>query len=177
MRTFNKKGDTGETSLLYGARVPKSDPHCEAYGAVDEAVAAVGLARALADEKRVQDMLMGIQKDLIVLSGEMATPSEAYTAFAAKHPVTTSQMVQKLEDLIDELEKEVDMPKEFITPGATAVSAAINIARATVRRAEREAVKLHQGSQLANEQILKYLNRLADLLFTLVCYEEAKGVG
>lgn len=173
MKTFNKKGDKGETSLLYGSRVPKSDPHCEAYGAVDEAVAALGLARSLSEEKRVQDMLHGMQKELIVLSGELATPSEAYPSYAAKHPVITGHTVQRLEDLIDELEEEVDMPREFITPGITASSAALNLARTVIRRAERRAVDLQRDSQLPNEEILKYLNRLADLVYILVCYGEA----
>lgn len=158
--------------MLYGARVSKADPHCEAYGAIDEAVAALGLARSLSGKKRVRDILLGVQEDLIVLCGELATPIEAYPSFAAKHPVTTSGMVEGLEKLLDEMEEQVEMPREFITPGASAVSAATNLARATVRKAERRVVKLQDDGQLPNEEILKYLNRLADLLFTLVCYEE-----
>ncbi|HJX69723.1 MAG TPA: cob(I)yrinic acid a,c-diamide adenosyltransferase [Dehalococcoidia bacterium] len=174
MKTFNKRGDKGETSLLYGVRVPKSAPRCEANGAIDEANSALGLARALSQKRRVQDILLSVQKDLFILSGELATPIEEYPKFTRKNAVITAGMVQRLEDLIDELEKELEMPKDFITP-TCASSAAINLARAIVRRAEREVVRLKQEGQLPNDEVLKYLNRLADLVFTLVCYEEKEA--
>jgi len=172
MKTFNKKGDNGETSLLYGIRVSKSDPRCEANGAIDEATSALGLARALSQKKRVQDILLMMQEDLIVLASELATPIEQYLHFAQEHAVITSGMVQRLEDIINEIEKELEMPKVFITPGDRASSAAINLARTIIRRAERRVVSLKQDNQLLNEEVLKYLNRLADLAFALVCYEE-----
>jgi len=173
MKTFNKRGDQGETSLLYGVRIPKSDLHCEANGAIDEANSALGLARALSKKRRVQDILLSIQKELFILSGELATPIEEYPKYVQKGAVVTVEMVQRLEDLIDELEMELEMPKNFIIP-ARASSAAINLARTIIRRAEREVVRLKQDEQLPNEEVLKYLNRLADLVFTLVCYEEKK---
>jgi cob(I)alamin adenosyltransferase len=172
MKTFNKKGDKGETSLLFNARVPKSDPHCEAYGTIDEAVATLGLARAMSRKQRVQHLLLNIQKDLFILAGELATPMEAYGEFVRKYPVITAQKVQDLEDLIDELEKEVEMPGEFVIPGDSAGSAAVHMARAVVRRAERRVVDLQQRGQLPNQELLRYLNRLADLLFVLACYED-----
>lgn len=173
MKTFNKRGDKGETSLLYGVRVPKSDLRCEAYGAIDEATSALGLARSLSQKGRVQEILLSVQKELFILSGELATPIEEYPKYAQKGAVITGEMVQRLEELIDELEKEMEMPKAFIIP-AHASSAAINLARTIIRRAEREVVRLKQNEQLPNEEVLKYLNRLADLVFTLVCYEEKK---
>jgi len=171
MKTFNKKGDKGETSLLYGVRVPKSDLRCEVNGAIDEANSALGLARALSKKSRVQEIILSIQKELFILSGEIATPTEEYPKYAEKGAVVTSSMVQRLEDLIDELEKEIEMPESFIIPSRTG-SGAINLARTIVRRAEREVVRLKQDEQLPNEEVLKYLNRLADLVFTMVCYEE-----
>jgi cob(I)alamin adenosyltransferase len=171
MKTFNKKGDKGETSLLYDVRVPKSDPHCEAYGTVDEAVATLGLARALSKKKKVQYILHSVQEGLFILASELATPAEAYPQFVRKHPVINAQKVQQLEDFIDELEKEVEMPRDFITPGDSAGSAVIHMARSIVRRAERRAVSLQQNKLLPNEEVLKYLNRLADLLFALAHYE------
>lgn len=171
MKTFNKKGDQGETSLLYGIRVPKSDLRCEANGAIDEANAALGLARALSKKGRVQDILLSIQKELFILSGELATPVEEYPRYAQKGSVITAEMVQRFENLIDELENEIEMPKSFVIP-ARASSTAINLARTIIRRAEREVVRLKEDSQLPNEEILRYLNRSADLVFTLVCYEE-----
>ncbi|OGO03311.1 MAG: ATP:cob(I)alamin adenosyltransferase [Chloroflexi bacterium RBG_13_53_26] len=172
MKTFNRKGDRGETSLLYNTRVPKSDPHCEAYGTIDEAVATLGLARVLSRKERVQHVLLRAQKDLFILASELAAPMEEYGRFAGEYPVITAQKVQELEDGIDELEREVEMPREFIIPGDSTGSAAIHMARAIVRRAERRVVNLEQNGQLPNGELLKYLNRLADLLFVLACYED-----
>jgi len=172
MKTFNKRGDKGETSLLLGPRVPKSDPHCEAYGTIDEAVAAIGLARALCRKQEIQDMLLAVQKDLFVLSGELAAPPEAHESLARKYPVITDGDVQRLEDLINDLEQRVKMPGRFVIPGDSPVSAAIHLARAIVRRAERRVVSLQQDGQVPNQEVLRYLNRLADLLFTLSLYEE-----
>jgi len=171
MKTFNKKGDQGETSLLYGARVPKSDLRCEANGAIDEANSALGLARALSQNKRVQDIVLSIQKELFILSGELATPIEEYPKYVEKGALVTGETVQRLEDMIDALENEIEMPKSFVIP-ARASSAALNLARTIIRRAEREVVRLKQEEQLPNQEVLRYLNRLADLVFTLVCYEE-----
>ena len=84
MKTFNKRGDKGETSLLLGPRVPKSDPHCEAYGTIDEAVAAIGLARSLSRKQEIQRILLAVQKDLFILSGELATPAESYERLTRK---------------------------------------------------------------------------------------------
>jgi cob(I)alamin adenosyltransferase len=172
MKTFNKRGDNGETSLLLGPRVAKSDPHCEAYGTIDEAGAAIGLARALSRKQPIRDMLLAVQKDLFTLAGELAAPPEAHERLAQKYPVITGIDVQRLEDQINDLEQTVKMPKEFVIPGDSPASAAIHLARAIVRRAERRVVSLQQDGQVPNPEILKYLNRLADLLFTLSLYEE-----
>lgn len=171
MKTFNKRGDQGETSLLYGTRVAKSDARPEAYGTVDEAVSTLGLARCWAS-KRSQEIILPLQRELFIVGAEMATPSEHYEKLKSK---VTPQMVQHLEDLIDELETEVEMPKAFILPGGCPCSAALDMARAIVRRAERRAVSLRQANSLPNEEVLKYLNRLADLLFTLARYEDVKA--
>ena len=172
MKTFNRRGDKGETSLFLGPRVPKSDPHCEAYGSIDEAVAALGLARALSRKQKVRDILFGVQKDLFVLAGELATPPEAYEKLAQNYPVLTDGDVQRLEGFINDLERMVKMPERFVIPGDGPASAAIHLARATIRRAERRVVSLQQDGQVPNKEVLKYLNRLADLLFTLSLYEE-----
>lgn len=175
MKTFNKRGDKGETSLFLGPRVPKSDPHCEAYGVIDEAVAAIGLARSLTQVQKTKDILLSAQKDLFTLAGELATPPEAHAKLAEKYPVITDKDVQRLEDLINDLESVVKMPKEFVIPGATTASAAIHLARTLVRSAERRVVSLEQNGQVPNQEILRYLNRLADLLFTLSLYEESSS--
>jgi len=172
MKTFNKRGDRGETSLLYGVRVAKSDPHCEAYGTIDEATSALGLARALSHKPRVKDILLSVQKDLFILGSELATPIERYHDFAQKNQVVTNSMAEQLERLIEELEEEMEMPKGFIIPGESPSSAALDLARTIIRRAERRVISLKQEGLLLNEEVPKYLNRLADLVFTLARYEE-----
>lgn len=174
MKTFNKRGDQGETSLLYGVRVTKSDVRPEAYGTIDEAVSTLGLARSWT-QKRVQDIIYSLQRELFIVGAELATTPEHYEKLASRGNVVTPKMVQRLEDLIDELEAEVEMPHAFIIPGSCPSAAALDMARAIIRRAERRAVSLKQANSLPNEEVIKYLNRLADLVFTLARYEEAKS--
>jgi len=176
MKTFNKKGDTGETSLLYGVRTAKSDARCEAYGTIDEAVSLLGLAKNFC-QPEVRDIVTSLQRELFVIGAELATPLERYPDLAAKGKTVKPEMVQRLEDLIEDFEAKVDMPREFIIPGACVSSAALDIARAVIRRAERRAVTLKQEGQLMNEKVLEYLNRLADLVFTLARYQEKVGDG
>ena len=172
MKTFNKRGDGGETSLRFGSRVPKSDPRCEAYGTIDEAVSCLGLARALSHKEKVRDILLKVQREMFTVGSELATPIERYSSLNDEHGVVTSEMVNGLEDLIDQLQKDMEMPRLFIIPGACAASAAMDIARTIIRRAERRAVSLRNDNIIENEELLKYLNRLADLIFTLARYEE-----
>lgn len=177
MKTFNEKGDRGETGLLHGRRISKASSRCEFFGAVDEAVSTLGMARALAKKEQVRKILFAVQKEMFVPAAELAVPPEYYTGYKFRGPVVTGEMVQRLTSLIEELEKQVPMPQEFIIPGDTVASAAIDMARAVVRRAERRAVQIFEEGQLPNENILKYLNRLADLLFTLARYEEMEHPG
>ncbi|MFQ5925220.1 MAG: cob(I)yrinic acid a,c-diamide adenosyltransferase [Dehalococcoidia bacterium] len=172
MKTFNKRGDKGETSLLYGGRVPKSDPRCEAYGTIDEAVSALGLARALAKKERVSHILLSIQQELFIVGAELATAADKYHKLKAEHRVVTAVMVDRLESLIDGLEGEMEMPKAFVIPGVSPCSAALDLARTIIRRAERRVVELRKDNMVQNERALEYLNRLADLIFTLARYEE-----
>lgn len=172
MKTFNKRGDRGETSLFLGPRVPKSDAHCEAYGTIDEAVAALGLSRSLSGKSKVRSMLLAVQNDLFVLASELATPPEANEKLAQKYPVITEGDVQRLEGFIEEMEQTVTMPERFVVPGDSPASAAIHLARATIRRAERRVVGMQKDGQVPNQEVLRYLNRLADFLFTLSLYEE-----
>jgi cob(I)alamin adenosyltransferase len=176
VKTFNKKGDAGETSLLYGVRVAKCDPRCEAYGTIDEAVSALGLARNFC-QSDVKDIVFTLQQDLFVVGAELATPLERHSDLVAKGRVVKPEMVQKLENLIDNFEAKVDMPHEFIIAGACVSSAALDLARTVIRRAERNVMALKQAGQLANEEVLSYLNRLSDLVFTLARYQEKVSDG
>lgn len=173
MKTFNKRGDAGETSLLYGGRVSKSNPRCEAYGTVDEAVSALGLARSLSSNERTREIVHRIQDELFILGAELATAVEEYDKLVSRNVLVTDEMVDRLEQLVDDFEAEIPMPKAFVVPGALPSSASLDLARAIIRRAERRAIELRDQGLIANERVLRYLNRLADLIFTLARYEES----
>ena len=172
MKTFNKKGDTGTTSLLFSGRVPKSDLHCEAYGTIDEAISSLGMARNLAKKSKAKEIILKVQKELFNVNAELAIKPENYQNFMAKFKPTTDKMVHALEEIIDEIETEIEMPKAFVIPGLNMASASLDVARTIVRRAERRVVSLKEKGEIKNEAILQYLNRLADLLFILARYEE-----
>jgi cob(I)alamin adenosyltransferase len=169
-----RTGDKGETSLMYGRRLSKADPRVEAYGSVDELSAALGVARSIANDKFVSDQILSAQKDLIVVMGELATASpdrERYTKDGFH--VTTTEMVDRIPSMVFDLEKDKSLyPKDWVIPGATPVSAALDLARTTCRRAERYITAF--GSQEAdlNPEILRYLNRLSDLCWILARYVE-----
>ncbi len=166
---FSKKGDRGFTSLLGGQRIPKSGPRPEAYGTLDEASSALGIARAAATRVKTKEIILALQKDLLILGAELATVAEDMKKYSYQ---ITTEHIARLEGLIEELQVEVKLKNEFILPGATMASAAIDLARAIVRRAERKAVRLFQEKIIDNVDVLRFLNRLADLLFTLARYEE-----
>ena len=172
MKIYTKRGDQGETGLLYGGRVPKTDPRCEAYGTTDEAVSALGLARALSQRPRVKDVLKQVQTELFTVGGELATDPGEYRKLEAHFSVVTAEMVVRLEEIIDELNEEVILPRAFIIPGASPASSALDLARSILRRAERRVVHLKEEGLLPNTQVLRYLNRLADLVFMLARYED-----
>jgi len=166
---FSKKGDQGFTSLMGGQRVPKSGPRPEAYGTLDEASSALGMGRASAKKPRTGEILLAIQKDLLLLGAELATEPEDTPKF--KYQIG-AQHVEAAERLIDELQREVILKQEFIYPGGTFAAAAIDLGRTIIRRAERKAVGMVHEKLISNPEVLRYLNRLADLLFVLARYEE-----
>ena len=171
-RIYTKFGDKGETSLLYGGRVSKNNPHTEAYGITDEAVSALGLARALTDDVRVQDTLRELQRDLFTVAAELATEPDKYELFQQHFTPVTPEMVESLEKTIDSLEEGVEMPKVFILPGGSPSSAAIDLARCIIRTSERRVVAVKEAGLLTNDLIISYLNRLGDLLFVLARYQD-----
>ena len=171
-RIYTKRGDEGETGLLYGGRVSKNNPHAEAYGITDEAVSAMGLARALSQDERVKETLRELQRELFTVAAEMATDPEQYDVYNRHFKPVTPAMVAGMEELIDELERGMEMPNFFILPGGSAASAAIDMARCMVRTAERRVVALKEHGKLTNPEILRYMNRLGDLLFVLARYQD-----
>jgi cob(I)alamin adenosyltransferase len=171
MHELAGSGDDGTTGLLGGGRVPKDDLRIETYGTVDEASSALGLARSLTADQRVREVAEQLQRGLYRLGAELATNPEAGTRF-----VTTSEEdVAGLDHLLAGLEAEVRMPDQFVLPGATAASGALDLARAIVRRAERRCVALAREGALDNPQVRRYLNRFSLLLFVLARYEEARA--
>jgi len=174
MSIVTKTGDKGETSLMYGHRVSKSDPRVDAYGCVDELTAALGLARSVSTDKFVSDEIFGVQKDLIVVMGELATaPSDRKRYVKDGFQLTTSAMVDRITALIVDLEKDESLyPKDWVIPGATPVSAALDFARATCRRAERHIAAVSINESDFDVEILRYLNRLSDLCWILARYAE-----
>ena len=170
-RIYTRTGDDGTTGRLYGGRIPKSHPAAEAYGAVDEAVAALGVARAQADNPRLLGVLLKVQRDLFVVGADLAANPEERAKLRPDVSLVTPRMVERLETLIDETVAEHPLPQEFVVPGASPVSAVLDVARATCRRAERRAIALGESGAEVNPEAAKYLNRLSDLLFVLARWQ------
>src|SRR5260370_33979680 len=162
-------GDTGYTGLLGEQRVPKYDPRPDTFGTVDEATSAVGLARATIRDPRVKEIIYPIQQELYLLMGELATPPQNYEKMGLR---VTPEDVQRLEQIEDALKQEVEIPNKFIIPGDTPDGAALDLARTIIRRAERMAVKLLHDGVIENSEVVRYLNRLSDLVFILARYVE-----
>jgi cob(I)alamin adenosyltransferase len=167
-----KTGDKGETSLMYGRRVSKTDPRVEAYGSVDELTTALGLARAATTDKFLTEQILSVQKDLIVVMGELATmPDDLERYQKDGFQLTTASMADRVTDVITELEKDKSLyPKDWVIPGNNPSSAVLDLARTTCRRAERHLA----GLDKLNPEILRYLNRLSDLCWILARYTEKK---
>jgi len=173
------RGDDGTTGLLYGGdRIAKDDARTEAYGTIDEAVAALGLARANLGVKRragtlnlpmggLADLILRFQRELFVAGAELATNPAAWHRLEDGRTRVSAAMVASVEELLLELEASVTMPTEFVVPGETPTSAALELARTILRRAERRAVALRRDGLVPGEHLLRYLNRLADLLWVL----------
>ena len=171
-KVYTKFGDKGETSLLYGGRVSKNNPHTEAYGITDEAVSAMGLARSTSSDAKVKDILRDLQRELFTIAAELATEPDKYDLFKQHFTPVTEDMVVNLETVIDSLEEEFQMPTVFILPGGSPASSAIDMARTIIRTAERRVVALAEAGMLTNGLITAYLNRLGDLLFVLARYHD-----
>src|SRR6185436_20514280 len=163
-----RKGDDGTTGLLYGgARIPKDDLRTEAYGTIDETVAALGLARAqlgLKDRLGVlsvefgalPDLILRLQRELFVAAAELATTPDAWDRLEDGRTRVSAEMVDGLDGLLRDLEGHIEMPHEFVVPGETPTSAALELARTTLRRAERRAVALGRQGLVPGEHLIPY---------------------
>jgi cob(I)alamin adenosyltransferase len=172
VRIYTKRGDDGTTGLLYGGRrISKADPATEAYGSVDEAVAELGMARAMAADPYVKELVLRLQRELFVVGADLATNPNERKKLEPEVSLTTEEMVARLEESIDDMVEVHPLPQEFIVPGANPVSAALDVARTAVRRAERRAVEMRDGGGMVNPVALRYLNRLSDLLFVVARWQ------
>ncbi len=169
MKIYTRAGDDGTTGLYFGGRVAKSAEPVEVNGAVDEAQAALGWARSLSESgSRLDELLITLERDLWVLMAEVATLPANRHKLVAEKSLVTNEMIERLEREIDALSSDIEMPKEFVVPGENRLSAALDVARAVIRRAERVAV----GYPLENSLVTPYLNRLSDLAWTMARWAE-----
>jgi len=168
-KIYTRAGDDGTTGLFYGGRVRKDDAAPRAYGAVDEAQAALGMARAEAARGDELDaLLVRLERDLYVCMAELATAPENRHKLTAGTTLVTTEMVDALEPLIDDLIARFPMPSDFVLPGGTRAAAALDLARTIVRRAERESISVTPDGSFA----VAYLNRLSDLLWAMARWQE-----
>jgi cob(I)alamin adenosyltransferase len=174
MKIYTRTGDEGETSLFDGTRVPKDDARVDAYGDVDELNAWLGLARSSLRETDLDEALTAIQRDLFAVGAELADPAQKIAARVTKAAITDAD-VERLEELIDRLEEELEPLRRFILAGGAPAGAALHVARAVCRRAERRIVSLQPRP---GATLLRYINRLSDLLFVLArVVNKRAGVG
>lgn len=174
-RIYTKTGDDGSTGLLYGGRVSKSDPVTDAYGTTDEAVAQLGLARSFVEDDAMAADILTLQRELFVIGADLAANPDERAKLVEGVSLVTPAMVEALEQRIDDLVSERPLPEAFVVPGANPGSAAIDVARSTIRRAERAVVALESAGRGVNPEIRRYLNRLSDLLFVLARWQAGES--
>jgi cob(I)alamin adenosyltransferase len=177
MSIATKTGDSGETALMYGNRVPKTNWRVVAYGTVDELNSALGLVRATTAEKLVREVVLSVQKELVVLMGELAVADKDRERYLKDgYDVVTAAMVDRLTDVVNDLEKNYHVDfKHWATPGDSLSSAALDLARTICRRAERRVVALCESRLYVNPESIRYLNRLSDILWLFARYIETQG--
>jgi cob(I)alamin adenosyltransferase len=173
------KGDDGTTGLLYGGRIAKDDPRTEAYGTIDEAVAALGLARAELNETGLDELAESVlrwQRELFVVGADLATAPDKRERLEDGVTRVSEVMLDGVEVELALWESAIEMPREFIVPGETRASAALEVARVILRRAERRVIAADHANPLGSDWIVPYINRLADLLWVLArAAEQAAG--
>ena len=175
MKIYTRKGDDGSTGLFYGGRVAKDATGPEAYGTVDEANSALGVARAVAQESdpMLAEQLLFIQRELFVVGAELATGPANHEKLEPGVSRVHEGMVAGLERAIDAIVEGRGMPTEFVVPGGNPLAAAIDVARTVIRRAERRAVAHASAAGIEGSHVVPYLNRLADYLYMAARAAEA----
>jgi cob(I)alamin adenosyltransferase len=166
-RIYTKLGDDGTTGLLYGGRTSKGADLMDALGDIDEAVSALGVARACCTDQPRADLILSLQRDLFVVAADLATNPTHRDRLVHGISLVEPSMAVKLEELIDSLTAEQPLRPVFVVPGTTQLEAAIDLARTVVRRAERHTVQAKTAGALVTDEVLRYLNRLSDLLYIM----------
>lgn len=179
-KVYTRRGDDGTTQLFGEAkeRISKASGRPSAYGEVDEAVAALGVARARAieeGEEELAEIVLGLQRELFVLAAELATPPARWDRLTEGVSMVDQGMVEALESRIDDVEGRFEQPKDFIVPGNTALGASLDLACRVVRRAERAIVGLADAGEEVRPEAVRYANRLSDLCWMLARYAERSG--
>ena len=176
VKIYTKKGDDGSTSLWYGGRVPKHHGRTEAYGALDEACSQLGVARALCgpEQAELAADILRLQDDVFIAGAELATAPEAAGRLEDGVSRTTEAMVAELEERIDHYMAQVELPPQFVIPGGTQLSAQLDVARTTIRRAERRISALNEAGELAGETVIHFVNRASDLAYALARFADVE---
>jgi cob(I)alamin adenosyltransferase len=174
VKIYTKKGDDGTTSLWYGGRVPKHHGRTDAYGTLDEACSHLGVARALcgAEHEELAADILRLQDHIFIAGSELATAPEAAERLEDGVSRTTEAMVAELEELIDRYMAQVELPPKFVIPGGNQLSAQIDVARTTIRRAERRVSELNEAGEIASETVIHFLNRASDLAYAMARYAD-----
>ena len=174
-KIYTKKGDDGTTGLLYGGRVAKDDLRTAVYGTLDETVSALGIARAGGLVPEVEQIVVRLQREMFVVGAQLATSAENQSKLQDGVSKVTPAMTETAERDIDSLLEKHPLRDEFILPGETPGSAGLDLARSVIRRAEREAVAMERAGHIPDPEVLRYLNRVSDLLFALARFHESES--
>jgi cob(I)alamin adenosyltransferase len=172
VKIYTRKGDDGSTSLWYGGRVPKHHGRTDAYGSLDEAGSALGVARALCDDAELAADILRLQDDLFIAGAELATAQEAAGRLEDGVSRVTETMVLEIESRIDHYMDRVELPPKFVIPGGNQLSAQLDVARTVIRRAERRVSQLAAEGELASETLIHLLNRASDYAYAMARFAD-----
>ena len=174
VKIYTKKGDDGTTSLWYGGRVPKHHGRTDAYGTLDEACSQLGVARALCgpEQAELAADILRLQDDIFVAGAELATAPEAAGRLEDGVSRSTEAMVAELEELIDRYMARVELPPKFVIPGGNLLSAQLDVARTTIRRAERRISELKEKGEVKSETVIHFVNRASDLAYAMARFAD-----
>ena len=172
VKIYTRKGDDGSTALWYGGRVPKHHGRTDAYGSLDEAGSALGVARALCDDTELAADILRLQDDLFIAGAELATAQEAAGRLEDGVSRVTEAMVLEIEARIDHYMDRVELPPKFVIPGGNQLSAQLDVARTVIRRAERRVSLLATEGELASETLIHLLNRASDYAYAMARFAD-----